>query len=194
MACRAATARTERHGRARFLDDARRAGWYTSARHRNSEAQYKMMEMSRNQRTGGRAGQGVAASRPLKEAERILASRNQRPARPRSMPISLLFGRRAAPRSLRTIWPCRSYQPTPSPAGSRSPRSCCMPAVGYLRGTFSMPLMQNTPHGAGSALTHLVSVCAGRSRRRGCRRRRRRQRREPPEHGARPRGELSAAH
>jgi hypothetical protein len=49
-----------------------------------------------------------------------------------------------------------SQLPTDAEPGRIALTSILLHASGqYLRGTFSMPLMQNTPHGAGSALTYL---------------------------------------
>ena len=96
------------------------AGWYNQPVARPYDG-----DVTRNQRSSGhlQAQQRIAP-------KELSAAKDGRPRG-----AAELFG--SDGRSPGTIRPCRGYQPTPSPAGLRSPRSL-LHASGHLRGTFSI--------------------------------------------------------
>ena len=97
----------------------------------------------RNQRIGmtALAKDATSASRLAQRAENQL--QNQKTSQGLEYTDLAAVWERAARLPPRTIWPCRGYPSTPGPAGSLT--SILLHAGQYLRGTFSMPLMQNTP-------------------------------------------------
>ena len=112
-----------------------------------------MMEMSHEiNELSGRAGRRSSSIAPaLKEAEDLGFKTKDRQGLEVCRSRCCLGG---VPRPLAENDLAVSQLPIDAEPGRIALTSILLHASGqYLRGTFSMPLMQNTPHGAGSALT-----------------------------------------
>ena len=115
--------------KSRFLDDARRAGRYTflSARHRNSEAHYDGMSHEINELAAALAKAAAHRARAQRRL-RILAQNQKTGKASKYADLAAVWEAYRAPLAENDL--AVSQLPTDAePAGSRSPRSCCMPAV-----------------------------------------------------------------